>query len=68
MVTRRQYEAAEWILENIREEVLEIKAVFYLYEKVWLDTGKLKGAITAYELERAENQSIVDDWNAGKRG
>ena len=67
MVTRWQYEAAEWILENIREEVLEIKGVFYLYEKLGLDTDKLAGAIAAYELERIENQRIVDEWNAGKR-
>ena len=67
MVTLKEYELAEYILENIREEVLEIKAVIYLYKKLGIDTSKLDGAITSYELERVEIQRIVDDWESGNR-
>ena len=66
MTTWEEYQEAEYLLENIREELLEMKAVFYMYEKNGLDTTKLEGIILAYELERTANQSIVDEWNSGK--
>lgn len=66
MPTYEEYQESEYIVENVREELLEMKALFYMYEKSGFDTAKLESLILSYEFERDANQAIVDEWHSSK--